>query len=397
MLLSSFSIEKAKPRAKPFKLADGNGLHILINPNGSKLWRFRYRHNGTQKMIGFGSFPEVSLAQAREKRDEARKVVAAGEDPSQKRKDERRAVAVAASNTFGIVALEYIEKCEAEGMAEQTGYKKRWLLQDLAKPLTDKVITEITPADILALLKSVEKTGRRESARRLRAIIGAVYRYAIATLRAENDPTYALRGALMAPKVTHRAAITDEVQLGRLYTSICEYDGWPTLTAALKLNLLTMCRPGEVRHMKRSEINFPKALWQIPAERMKMKIAHDVPLSRQALEVIRGVWDLFPNSELVLPSIRSWKRPLSENALNSALRRMGYTKEEVTSHGFRSSASTILNERGHNPDVIEMALAHQDQDAVRAAYNRSKYLNERVKLMQAWADLLDTFRLQKAA
>lgn len=397
MYLSSFSVEKAKPRAKPFKLADGNGLHILINPNGSKLWRFRYRHNGTQKMIGFGAFPDVSLAQAREKRDEARKVVAAGEDPSQKRKDERRAVQIAATNTFGIIAGEYIEKCEAEGMAEQTGYKKRWLLQDLARPLTDKVITEITPADILALLKGVEKTGRRESARRLRAIIGAVYRYAIATLRAENDPTYALRGALMAPKVTHRAAITDEVQLGRLYSSICDYDGWPTLKAALQLTLLTMCRPGEVRHMKRSEISFPKALWQIPADRMKMGIAHDVPLSCQALEVIRGVWGLFPNSELVLPSIRSWQRPLSENALNSALRRLGYGKEEVTAHGFRSSASTILNERGFAGDVIEAALAHQDQDAVRAAYNRSKYLPERVKLMQAWADLLDTFRLQKAA
>lgn len=397
MYLSSFAVEKAKPRAKPYKLRDGDGLHILITTSGSKLWRFRYRHNGTQKMIGFGAFPEVSLAQAREKRDEARKVVAAGEDPSQKRKNERRAVQIAATNTFGVIAIEYIEKCEAEGMAEQTGYKKRWLLQDLAKPLTDKVITEITPADILALLKGVEKTGRRESARRLRAIIGAVYRYAIATLRAENDPTYALRGALMAPKVTHRAAITDEVQLGRLYGSICEYDGWPTLRAALQLTLLTMCRPGEVRHMKRSEISFPKALWQIPADRMKMGIAHDVPLSRQALEVLRGVWELFPNSELVLPSIRSWQRPLSENALNSALRRMGYGPNEVTAHGFRASASTVLNGRGFTPDVIEAALAHQEKDAVRAAYNRAKYLPERAKLMQEWADLLDTFRLQKAA
>jgi integrase len=270
MHLSSFTVEKAKSRVKPFKLKDGDGLHILINPNSSRLWRFRYRHNGMQKMISFGSFPEVSLAQARAKREEARKIVAAGEDPSQKRKDDRRAAAISASNTFGSLAIEYIEKCEAEGMAEQTGYKKRWLLLELAKPLTDKVITEIRPADILALLKGVEKTGRRESARRLRAIIGAVYRYAIATLRAENDPTYALRGALRAPIVTHRAAITDEVQLGRLYASICGYDGWPTLTAALKLTLLTMCRPGEVRHMKRREINFPKAMWQIPAERMKI-------------------------------------------------------------------------------------------------------------------------------
>ena len=353
MSLSSFSIQNAKPKERPYKLTDGNGLHLLVNPNGSKLWRFRYRFGGAQKMISFGAFPDVGLAAARDKRDEARKLVAAGIDPSQKRKDERRASDAANRDTFAVVALEYIEKCEAEGIADATGYKKRWLLLDLAKPLADRPMTAITPRDLLDLLKGVERTGRRETARRLRAAIGAVFRFAIATLRAENDSTYALRGALLAPQVQHRAAITDELKLGALYASIGEYDGWPTLKAALQLTILTMCRPGEVRHMKRGEIIFPKATWRIPAERMKMRRPHDVPLSTQALAVLRGVWDLFPNSELVLPSVRSISRPLSENAMNSALRRMGYTKEEVTAHGFRSSASTILNERGFDPDVIE--------------------------------------------
>ena len=223
----------------------------------------------------------------------------------------------------------------------------------------------------------------------MRASIGAVFRYAIATLRAENDPTYALRGALTAPVVKHRAAITDEAKLGALWASINAYDGWPTLKAALQLTMLTMCRPGEVRHMKKKEIVWPKAMWQIPAERMKMRRPHDVPLSRQALAVLREVWDLFPEAELVLPSIRSWKRPLSENDMNSALRRMGYAQDEQTAHGFRSSTSTLLNERGFSADVIELALAHQDENEVRRVYNRARYWPERTKLLQDLADLLD--------
>ena len=196
----------------------------------------------------------------------------------------------------------------------------------------------------------------------------------------------------MRPKVQHRPAITDERRLGTLMCSIDEYDGWPTIRAALQLLALTMTRPGDVRGMRRSEINFEKALWRIPAERMKMRRPHDVPLSRQALAILRDIWPLSDHGELVLPSIRSIKRPLSENAMNRALRRMGYDKEEMTSHGFRSTASTILNERGFDPDVIEAALAHQDKNAIRRAYNRATYWPERVKLMQTWADLLDEFR-----
>jgi integrase len=263
---------------------------------------------------------------------------------------------------------------------------------DLAAPLSDRPITEIVAAEILIVLKRIEKTGRRESARRLRGVIGSVFRHAVVTLRATADPTFALRGALLKVKVTPRAAIIDETRLGALMCSIDEYDGWPTIRAALQLLALTMTRPGEVRGMRRSEINFDKAVWRIPAERMKMRRPHDVPLSKQAIAVLRDIWPVSDNGDLVLPSIRSVKKTLSEGAMIVALRRMGYTKEEMTPHGFRSSASTILNGRGFNPDVIEAALAHQDENEIRRAYNRAPYWPERVKLLQEWADMLDDFR-----
>lgn len=391
MSLSSFSIQNAKAREKPYKLTDGDGLHLLVNPNGSKLWRLRYRFGGKQTMLALGAFPEISLASARTKRDEAHKQIAEGIDPSVKKKLDKVAAAVAANNTFGAIAEEYLQRLREKGCAEVTIEKNRWLLLDLARPLTKRPITAITPAEILLILQKVEKSGRRDTARRLRGAIGSVFRFAVATLRANSDPTYALRGALLAPIVHHRAAITEETELGALMRNIDAYDGWPTLKAALLLLPLTMTRPGDVRHMRRSEIIFPKAMWRIPAERMKMRRPHDVPLSTQALAVLRDVWEL-SDGDLVLPSIRSSKKPLSENAFNSALRRMGYAKDEMTAHGFRSSASTILNERGFDPDVIEAALAHQDEDEIRRAYNRATYWKERVTLMQEWADLLDQFR-----
>ncbi len=391
-MLTQLAINAAKPKARPYKLSDGRGLFLLIGTNGTKVWRFRYKKLGRENMLSFGSFPDVTLAQARAKRDEARQVLAAGTDPAQRRKEERKAATVSAANTFEALAREYIDKIAKEGAAPVTVQKNTWLLLDLASPLAKRPIAEILPAEILGLCKRFEGLGRRETARRLRGTIGSVFRYAVVTLRATNDPTYALKGALLRPNVQHRAAITDEAKLGALMANIDEYDGWPTLRAALLLLALTMTRPGDVRHMRKSEIVFPKALWRIPAERMKMRRPHDVPLSRQALAIIREVWDLTAGNGLLLPSVRSAVKPLSENAMNAALRRMGYSKEEATAHGFRSSASTILNERGFNPDVIEAALAHQDEDDVRRAYNRTTYLLERTKLMQEWADLLDEFR-----
>ncbi len=391
-MLTALAIQNAKPRDEPYMLTDGNGLHLEVTPNGSKLWRLRYRFGGKQNRISLGSYPEVSLASARTKRDDARKLVADGKDPSQQRKQDRLTAAVAARNTFRAVAEEVLTGLAETNSAKRTMEKNRWLLLDLAAPLAGRPIADVTPAEVLAILKRVEKSGRRETAKRLRAAIGRVFRLAIATLRATSDPTYALRGALTAPVVTPRAAITDERKLGALMAAIDQYDGWPTIRAALQLTALTMSRPGEVRFMRRSEIVWPSAVWRISAERMKMRRPHEVPLSTQTLAVLRDIWPLSEGHDLVLPSIRSLRRPLSDNALNSALRRMGYSQDEMCAHGFRAAASTILNERGFNPDVIEAALGHQQSDAVRRAYNRAKYWPERVKLLQAWADLLDEFR-----
>ena len=393
MALTSLAIENAKPKERPYKLSDGEGLHLLVQPNGSKLWRFRYQFDLKEKMLSLGTFPDVSLADARAKRTEARRLVAKGIDPSQQKKLDKIANANAANNAFGAIAEEHLANLKESGASASTLKKNRWLLTDLASPLSKRPITEITPAEILHILKRIEKSGRRETARRLRGVLGSVFRLAIVTLRATNDPTFALRGALLRPNVQHRPAITDEKKLGALMVSMDEYDGWPTLKAALQLIALTMCRPGEIRLMRRSEIVWPSAKWCIPAERMKMRLPHDVPLSTQALGVLKSVWDLSSGNGLVFPSIRSTVKPLSENAMNSALRRMGYAKDEMTAHGFRSSASTILNERGYDADVIETALSHQDQDDVRAAYNRARYWPQRVKLLQDWADLLDEFRV----
>ncbi len=396
MPLSHFDIQNAKSEAKSYKLADGGGLFLLVQPNGSKLWRLKYRHLGTERALSFGPYPTVSLAEARTKRDDAKKLIADGVDPSVRKKLARIAAESAARNTFGLVASEFLSNLDANGAARSTMAKNKWLLEDLAAPLANRPIAEITAAEILDLLKRIEKTGRRETARRLRGVMGTVFRLAVVTLRAPSDPTYALQGALLHANTKPRAAITDERQFGGLLRAIDGYDGWPTIKAALKFSALTFARPGEVRGATRSEINFDKAIWRIAAERTKMRRPHDVPLSRQALAALVDIWPMSEHCELVFPSIRSNQRPLSENAFNSALRRMGYSQDEMTAHGFRSTASTILNENGFNPDVIEAALGHQAENAIRRAYNRATYWPERVALMQKWADMLDAFRAQSA-
>jgi integrase len=356
MHLSHFAITKAKPKDKAYRLSDGAGLYLHIEPGGSKLWRFRYRFAGRENMLAFGPYPAVSLGDARDRRDEARKLLAAGTDPSAKRKQDKREAATKNANTFGAIADEVLANKEANEAAGSTMNKNRWLLKDLAAPLAGRPVAEITAAEILDLLKRIEKTGRRETARRLRGAIGSVFRYAIVTLRATSDPTLALRGALLTPKVNHRAAIVDEKELGGLLRVIDGYDGWPSLKAGLQFIALTFARPGEVRGAKRTEFDFDKAVWRIAPERMKMRRPHEVPLSRQAVAVLKDIWPLSEYGGLVFPSIRSNRRPLSENAFNSALRRMGFGQDEMTAHGFRATASTILNERGINPDVIEAAL-----------------------------------------
>ena len=391
MALSDFAIRKAKPKERPYRMADGDGLHLLVQPHGSKSWQMRYRFRGKENVLSFGRYPIVTLAEAREKKNAARKLLSNGIDPAVQRKLDRIEAEHAARQTFGLIADEYLERMKATGAAEATLTKTRWLLKDLASSICDRPIRDIHAAEILHLLQKIEKSGRRETARRLRGVIGTVFRHAIVTLRADTDPTVLLRGALMAPKVTGRAAITDEQEFGKLIQAIDNYDGWPTIRAALKFLILTCVRPGEVRGAVRSEFDLDQAMWRIPAERMKMRQPHDVPLSKQALAVLRDIWPLSEGGELVFPSIRSRHRPLSENAFNSAMRRMGYGQDEVTAHGFRVTASSILNSRGYDPDVIEAVLAHQDRNAIRRTYNRATYWNQRVVLMQQWADLLNAF------
>ena len=393
MPLTDLALRNAKPKDKPYKLFDGGGLHLLVNPNGSRIWRLAYRFAGKPKQLSFGPYPTVPLVEARQKREEAKRQLLAGEDPSAVRKLEKVAASVSSANTFSAVAEEFIERLKGRGIAEVTLAKKRWLLTDLAGPsLGHRPIAEISAFEILSVLQQVERSGRRETARRLRSSIGAVFRFAIATLRAETDPTFALRDALERPKVRHLSALTDPKALGGLIRAVGEYTGWPTVRSALLFTALTFARPGEVRGARWGEVDVERATWSIPAERMKMRRPHVVPLSRQALAVLADIRPLTGASELIFPSIRSNKKLLSENAMNSALRRMGFTQDEMTSHGFRAAASSILNEHGHSPDVIEAALGHLDSNEVRRAYNRATYWPERVVLMQVWADLLDEFR-----
>ena len=393
MALSDRACRAAKGRKADYKLSDRGGLYLLVKPSGARLWNQAYRFNGKQKKLSHGAYPIVSLADVRRLRDEAKRLLASGVDPGANKKAAKLTAVISATNTFGGIAEEYLQRIEDEGAAASTITKNRWLLVDLAGPdLGARPIADISPAEILALLQKIERSGRRETARRLRSVIGTVFRFAVATLRAKNDPTLLLRGALKAPKVQHRAAIIDEKQFGVLLAAIDAYDGWPTLRCALKFTALTFARPGEVRGTTWAEIDMKEAIWRIDGARTKVRRTHDVPLSRQALLVLREVKEIAGGRTLVFPSIRSHVRPLSENAMNAALRRMGYTQDEMTAHGFRAAASSILNERGFRPDVIEAALGHQDQNEIRRAYNRASYWPERIELMQAWADCLDQLK-----
>jgi integrase len=391
--LTDTQVKNAKPRERPYKLGDGGWLYLLVKPSNVKLWRMAYRFNGREKLLALGAYPEVSLKEAREKRDAEKEKLRKGFDPSEARKLERLTQAAEAATTFRVVAEEYLSRQASRKRSDRTQAKNRWLLEQACADLGNRPIASIKAAEVLAVLKKVESRGRLETARRLRAIVGAVFRHAIATVRAEADPTIALRGALQAPDVTHRAAITDPVALGGLLRAVDGFSGQPVTAAALKLLPLVFTRPGELRQARWSEVSFDEAVWRIPAKRTKMRREHLVPLPRQALAILRDLRVISGNVELLFPSIRSAHRPISDNTLNAALRRLGYGKDEVTAHGFRATASTLLNESGRfSADAIERALAHQDPDPVRRAYARGSFWKERVEMAQWWADHLDTLR-----
>lgn len=340
------------------------------------------------------STPRSPSSRRARKGKKTKKQIAAGIDPAAQRKLDKIASAIAQKNTFRAVGDEWLDKLTREGRAEATLAKMKWLLELAYPVIGDRPIADVGPPELLNALRRVEARGRYETARRLRSSCGQVFRYAIATGRAERDPSADLRGALTAPKVRHRSALTEPGAIGAMLRAIERYDGHPVTLAALRLAPLVFVRPGELRSAEWNEIDFDAAEWKIPASKMKMRLPHRVPLARQVVSILRGLHSLTGNGRYLFPSIRSVARPMSENTLNAALRRLGYTKDDATTHGFRATASVRLNEMGRwNPDAIERQLTHQEANAVRRAYTHAaEYWAERCEMMQVWADQLDQWR-----
>lgn len=393
--LTDRAVRNAKGGAKPYKLTDGGGLYLLVRPDGARYWRMDFRFLGRRGTLAFGVYPTISLSEARERREVARKQIAFGINPAAKRKLDKLAATYGAENTFRAIADEWVAKLVREGRADATLDKTRWLLDFAFAAIGDRPIAEIAAPELLVALRQVEARGRYETARRLRSTCGQVFRYAIATGRAERDPSVDLRGALTAPKVKHRAAVIEPRAIGAMLRAIDGFDGQPTTRAALQLAPLVFVRPGELRQAEWSEFDLDAAEWRIAAEKMKMRRPHRVPLSQQAVNVLHSLHAITGNGRFLFPSVRSFQRPMSENTLNAALRRLGYNKDEATTHGFRAMAAVRLNEMGRwNSDAIERQLAHQETDDVRRAYTHAaEYWDERRDMMQVWADYLDTLRM----
>lgn len=392
MSLTDVKIRSLKVGERTYKATDDRGLYLEVHPNGSKLWRFRYSHLGKDKRIALGRYPDVSLSEARRKRDAVKSRLYEGVDPGAERKREKLLAIYKGANTFGDLAREYIDKMVADGLAATTTTKANWLLEQLA-PIADQPIADLKPIEVLAALKRQEAKGKMETARRCRSFAGRVFRYAAATGRAETDPTSLLRGALITPKTKHHSAILDPDAVGELLRSIDAYSGHLITRIAMKLSPHVMARPGEIRQAEWAEFDFDKAVWKIPAERMKMRRPHAVPLSRQVLSYLKELQPLTGPEGFVFPAFHTSRRPLCENTINQAFRRMGYAVGEVTAHGLRTTASTLLNESGKwSPDAIERSLAHADGGTVRGIYNRGAYWEERVAMHQWWSDYLDELR-----
>lgn len=392
-MLTYIQINAAKPREKAWTLSDFQGLHLQIQPNGSKLWRFKYRFLDKQKTLHLGGWPTISLADARVRRDEAKKKIADGIDPALEKKRARIAAKYAAANTFEAVAKEWLVKCERDGLAPVTVDKIRWLLAK-AYPLVGTIpIAQITPHEVLAVLRKIEAKGAYESARRMRSVLSRVFRYGVATVRCDKDVAADLRGAIAVPKVKHFAAITRPSEVGALLRAIDGYTGHKVTVMAMRLSPHVLLRPGELRQAEWTDIDFDEAIWFIPAERMKMRRPHRVPLSRQVIAMLRELHEHTHWWKYLFPCLGKPRKAMSENAVNQGLRKLGYTTDQMTAHGFRAMAATLLNEMGEwNPDAIERQLAHVDTNQVRRAYARGEYWDERVVMMQRWSDYLDQLR-----
>jgi integrase len=392
MGLSDTKIRNAKPRQNQYKLYDRDGLFIIVTPSGGKWWRFKYRIGPKEKLLSLGTYPTVGLAKARIRRDKAREQVADGIDPSRVRKA-TKAASVNSENTFEVIAREWFSKFEP-GWAPGHSIKILGRLENDVYPyIGDRPILEITPPELLRVLHRIESRGALDSAHRTRNTCSQIFRYAVATGRADRDPAADLRGALPPARGKHFAAITDPEEAAGLLRAIDGYKGSFVTICALRLAPLVFVRPGELRHAEWAEIDLEKAEWNIPAKKMKLKHPHLVPLSRQAVDIIKEIQPLTGAGRYVFPSVRTNSRPMSDNTVLAALRRMGYTNEEMTGHGFRAMARTILDEvLNVRADFIEHQLAHEVKDPNGRAYNRTAFLSERRKMMQTWADYLDGLR-----
>jgi integrase len=388
MPLTDVVTRNAKPRAKQYKLADSMGLYLLVRPDGARYWRFKYRFGGKERLLALGVYPEVSLGAARKKRDEARAKLRDGVDPGVERKAEKQRQRIAAENTFEAVAREWIAKQKERW---KPGHAKRVLESleaNLFPGLGKRPVAEITPQELLFELRKIEKRGALEIASRVAQRASSVFRYAIVTARASYNPASDLRGSLTPPRTRNYAALT-AADLPEFLTRLDAYDGEPTTKLAIRLLLLTFVRTGELRGARWTELDLDSdaPTWRIPAERMKMKQEHIVPLSQTAVETLRELAKHTGDRPLLFPNRNRPQQPMSENTVLFAIYRMGY-HSRATGHGFRATASTILNEMGYKPDVIERQLAHGERNKVRAAYNRAQYLAERREMMRGWADYL---------
>lgn len=399
--LTALAARKAEPMQKPYKLAAGGGLYLQVMPTGAKYWRWKYRYGNKEKRIALGVFPEVSLAQAGQLRDEARAKLRSGIDPASQRKLEKLAVNLAAENTFAAIAREWLDTKAGEWVPEHTAKIRAWLENHVFPWIGDKPVAELEAPEVLSMLRRLVKRGTLNTAGRVREMVSAIFRYAVATGRARRDPAADLRDALPRADTRNFAAITEPGKVAELLRAIDGYQGHPVTLAALRLSPLLFQRPGELRAMAWSEIDLESAEWRIPPSRRKLRKAakenprtppHIVPLASQAVAVLRELRKLTGNGPLVFPGVRTRHRPMSENTVNAALRRLGYTTEQMTGHGFRHMASTRLNELGWNPDAIERQLSHRDRDSIRGTYNLAQYMDERRRMMQAWADYLDALK-----
>jgi integrase len=390
--LSEIKVRNAKLQARAYKLFDGGGLYLFVTPSGGKLWHFKYRFNNKEKKLAFGSYPEISLLDARIKRDEARSQLAHGIDPGVVRKAQKQAQTQEAE-TFEIVAREWHKRFFSTWSGKYAETLMSRLELYVFPWIGKKPIAEIKPPEMLSVLRRIESRGTLDTAHRVKIICGQVFRYAVSTGRAERDSTSDLRGALPRTQKTHRAAITEPKKVGSLLRSIDAYQGSFIVKCALKLAPLVFLRPGELRHGEWEEISFEDAEWNIAGSKMKMKEPHLTPLSRQAIAILKELHKLTGNGKYIFPG-RTSQRPMSDNAILAALRNMGYAKEEMSGHGFRAMARTMLDEvLQFRPDIIEHQLAHAVRDPNGRAYNRTSHLAERKKMMQTWADYLDGLKI----